>query len=133
MPVTDPISDMFTRIRNAARMQQPAVEMPASKLKVALAELLRNEGFISSFETKALGAPEQKMRIVLKYGSKGEQVIQGLKRISKPGLRVYRSAKKVPRIYGGLGIAIVSTSRGLMTDRQARKDKMGGELIAQVW
>ncbi len=94
MPVTDPISDMFTRIRNAARTQAPAVEMPASKQKVALAELLRNEGFISSFETKALGSPAQKMRIVLKYGSKGEQVIQGLRRISKPGLKIYRPAKK---------------------------------------
>src|SRR5882672_998726 len=116
MPVTDPISDMFTRIRNAARMQAPAVEMPASKQKLAIAELLRNEGFISSFETKALGAPDQKMRIVLKYGPKGEQVIQGLKRISQPGLRIYRPAKQPPRVFGGLGIAIISTSRGLMTD-----------------
>jgi small subunit ribosomal protein S8 len=133
MPVTDPISDMFTRIRNAARMQAPAVEMPASKQKVALAELLRNEGFISSFETKALGSPEQKMRVVLKYGAKGEQVIQGLRRISKPGLKVYRAAKKCPRVYGGLGIAIISTSRGLMTDRQARKSNIGGEVVAHVW
>ena len=133
MPVTDPISDMFTRIRNAARMQAPAVEMPASKQKLAIAELLRNEGFISSFETKALGSPDQKMRIVLKYGPKGEQVIQGLKRISKPGLRVYRPAKKAPRVFGGLGIAIISTSRGLMTDRQARKSNLGGEVVAEVW
>jgi small subunit ribosomal protein S8 len=133
MPVTDPISDMFTRIRNATRVKASSVEMPASKQKVALAELLRNEGFISSFETKQLGSPLQKMRVVLKYGPKGEQVIQGLKRISKPGLRVYRPAKRVPRIYGGLGIAIVSTSRGLMTDRQARKSNIGGEVIAQVW
>ncbi len=133
MPVTDPISDMFCRIRNAVRVQAPAVEMPASKQKVALAELLRNEGFISSFETKALGAPEQKMRIVLKYGPKGENVIQGIKRISRPGLRIYRDAKKTPRVYGGLGIAIISTSRGLMTDRQARKSNLGGEVVAQVW
>lgn len=133
MPVTDPISDMFTRIRNAIRVQAQAVEMPASKQKVAIAELLRNEGFISSFETRALGSPEQRMRIVLKYGNKGEVVIQGLKRISKPGLRVYRQSKKMPRVYGGLGIAIVSTSRGLMTDRQARKSNLGGELVAEVW
>jgi small subunit ribosomal protein S8 len=133
MPVTDPISDMFCRIKNAVRVQSPTVEMPASKLKVALAEVLRNEGFISSFETKALGSPHQKMRIVLKYGPKGEQVIQGIKRVSRPGLRVYRDAKKTPRVYGGLGIAIVSTSRGLMTDRQARKSNIGGEVIAQVW
>jgi small subunit ribosomal protein S8 len=133
MPVTDPISDMFCRIKNAVRVQSPAVEMPASKLKVAVAELLRNEGFISSFETKSLGSPQQKMRIVLKYGPKGEQVIQGIKRVSRPGLRVYRDAKKTPRVYGGLGIAIVSTSRGLMTDRQARKSNIGGEVIAQVW
>src|ERR1700691_1108521 len=113
MPVTDPISDMFVRIKNAARVHAPAVEMPASKQKVALAELLRNEGFISSFETKALGGPQQKMRIVLKYGPKGEQVIQGIKRISRPGLRNYRSAKKTPRVYGGLGVAIISTSHGL--------------------
>lgn len=133
MPVTDPISDMFTRLRNAARAQAPAVEMPASKQKVAIAELLRNEGFISSFETKALGTPEQKMRIILKYGGRGEQVIQGLKRVSRPGLRVYRSAKKAPRVYGGLGIAIISTSKGLMTDRQARKSNLGGEIVAQIW
>ena len=133
MPVTDPIADMFTSIRNAIRMESPAVEMPASKQKVALAELLRNEGFISSFETKALGTPQQKMRLVLKYGPKGEKVIQGLKRISRPGLRVHRPAKKVPRVYGGLGIAIVSTSRGLMTDRQARKSNLGGEVVAEVW
>src|ERR1700687_1493721 len=113
MPVTDPISDMLARINNATRVQAPAVEMPASKQKVALAEILRNEGFISSFETKALGSPEQKMRIVLKYGPRGEKVIQGIKRISRPGLRIYRPAKKAPRVYGGLGIAIVSTNRGL--------------------
>lgn len=133
MPVTDPISDMFCRIRNAVRVQAPVVEMPASKQKVALAELLRNEGFISSFETKALGSPQQKMRIVLKYGPKGEKVIQGIKRISRPGLRIYRDAKKTPRVYGGLGISIISTSRGLMTDRQARKSNIGGEVVAQVW
>lgn len=133
MPVTDPIADMFTRIRNAVRVQSPVVEMPASKLKVKIAEVLRNEGFISSFETKSLGAPEQKMRIVLKYGPKGEQVIQGLQRISRPGLKVYRPAKKVPRVFGGLGVAIVSTSQGLMTDRQARKNNLGGEVIAHVW
>jgi small subunit ribosomal protein S8 len=133
MPVTDPIADMFTRIRNAVRVQAPVVEMPASKLKVKVAEVLRNEGFISSFETKALGSPEQKMRIVLKYGPKGEQVIQGLQRISRPGLKVYRPAKKVPRVFGGLGIAIVSTSQGLMTDRQARKSNLGGEVIAHIW
>ena len=133
MPVTDPISDMFTRLRNADRVQAAVVEMPASKQKVALAELLRNEGFISSFETKSLGTPDQKMRVVLKYGSKGEQVIQGIQRISRPGLKIYRPAKKVPRVYGGLGIAIVSTSRGLMTDRQARKSNLGGEIIAHIW
>jgi len=133
MPVTDPISDMFSRIRNAVRVQAPALEMPASKQNVALAELLRNEGFISSYETKALGSPAQKMRIVLKYGPKGEHVIQGLKRVSRPGLRIYRPAKKTPRVYGGLGIAIVSTSRGLMTDRQARKSNVGGEVIGYVW
>lgn len=133
MPVSDPVSDMFTRIRNAVRVQASAVEMPASKQKIALAEVLRNEGFISSFETKALGSPQQKMRIVLKYGAKGEKVIQGVKRISRPGLRIYRSAKRSPRVYGGLGIAIMSTSRGLMTDRQARKSNLGGEIVAYVW
>ena len=133
MPVTDPISDMFVRIKNAARVKAPAVEMPASKQKVALAELLRNEGFISSFETKALGSPAQKMRIVLKYGPKGEQVIQGIRRVSRPGLKVYRTSKRVPRVYGGLGISIISTSQGLVSDRQARKTNLGGEVIAQVW
>jgi small subunit ribosomal protein S8 len=133
MPVIDSISDMFTHIRNAVRVQAPAIEMPASKQKVALAELLRNEGFISSFETKALGSPEQKMRIVLKYGPHGEKVIQGIKRISRPGLRIYRSAKKAHRVQSGLGIAILSTNKGLMTDRQARKNNIGGEIIAHVW
>ena len=102
-------------------------------MRLKIAELLRNEGFISSFETRALGSPEQRMRIVLKYGSKGEHVIQGLKRVSKPGLRVYRPSKKVPRVYNGMGVAIVSTSRGLMTDRQARKSNLGGEVVAEVW
>ena len=133
MPVTDPISDMFVRIKNAARVHAPAVEMPASKQKVALAELLRNEGFISSFETKALGSPTQKMRIVLKYGPKGEQVIQGIRRISKPGLKVYRSAKRVPKVYDGLGISIISTSSGLITNREAKRNNVGGEVIAHVW
>jgi small subunit ribosomal protein S8 len=133
MPVTDPIADMFTRIRNAVRTHTPVVEMPASKLKVNVAELLRNEGYISSFETKALGSPEQKMRIVLKYGPKGEQVIQGLQRVSRPGLKVYRPSKKVPRVFGGLGVAIISTSQGLMTDRQARKSNVGGEVVAYIW
>ncbi len=133
MPVTDPISDMFSRIKNAVRVGAPAVEMPASKQKVALAELLRNEGFISSFETKSLGAPEQKMRLVLKYGPRGEKTIQGIKRISRPGLRIYRDARRVPRVFGGLGISIVSTSQGLMTDRQARKSHLGGEIVAKVW
>jgi small subunit ribosomal protein S8 len=133
MPVTDPISDMFTRLRNAARTSSPAVEMPASKLKLKIAEVLRNEGFISSFETKAIGTPEQKMRIVLKYGPKGEQVIQGLKRVSRPGLKIYRPAKRVPRVLNGLGVAIVSTSQGLMTDRQARKSNLGGEILAYIW
>ena len=133
MPVTDPISDMFARMKNAVRVQSPTVEMPASKQKVALAELLRNEGFISSYETKSLGSPQQKMRIVLKYGPKGEHVIQGIKRVSRPGLRIYRPAKKTPRVYGGLGVAIISTSRGLMTDRQARKGNIGGEVLGYIW
>jgi small subunit ribosomal protein S8 len=133
MPVTDPISDMFVRIKNAARVHAPAVEMPASKQKIALAELLRNEGFISSFETKALGSPGQKMRIVLKYGPKGEQVIQGIRRISKPGLKVYRGAKRVPKVYDGLGISIISTSSGLITNREAKRNNIGGEIIAHVW
>ena len=133
MPTTDPIADMFARIRNATRVHAPFVEMPASKLKVSLAEVLRNEGYISSFEAKGLGSPEQRMRIVLKYGPRGEQVIQGLKRVSKPGLRVHRPAKRVPRVLGGLGVAIVSTSTGLMTDRQARKSNVGGEVVGFVW
>ena len=133
MPVTDPIADMFTQIRNATRVSSPVVEMPASKQKIALAELLRNEGFISSFETKDLGNPKQRMRIVLKYGPKGEQVIQGIKRVSKPGLRIYRSSDRLPRVSGGLGVAIISTNRGLMTDRQARKSIVGGEVLAYVW
>ncbi len=133
MPVCDPIADMFTRIRNATKVQSPVVEMPASKTKVEIAKLLQSEGFISSLETKDLGKPEQKMRLVLKYGIKGEQVIQGIKRVSRPGLRVYRSSKKVPKVYGGLGVAILSTSTGLMTDKQARKQKIGGEVLGFIW
>jgi small subunit ribosomal protein S8 len=133
MPVTDPISDMFVRIKNATRVHAPAVEMPASKQKIALAELLRNEGFISSFETKALGSPDQKMRIVLKYGPKGEQVIQGIRRISKPGLKVYRGAKRIPKVLDGLGISIISTSNGLVTNREAKRKSVGGEVIAHIW
>lgn len=133
MPVSDPIADMFTQIRNAIRVRSPYVEMPASKMRVSLAEVLRNEGFISSFETKGLGTPDQKMRIVLKYGTRGEQVIQGIKRVSRPGLRIYRPAKRVPRVLGGLGVAILSTSSGLMTDRQARKNGVGGEVVGYVW
>ncbi len=133
MPVVDPIADMFSRIRNAIQVHSPSVEMPASKQKVALAEVLRKEGFISSFETKDLGKPHQRMRIVLKYGSGGQRVIQGLKRVSKPGLRIYRGTKRTPRVLGGLGIAIISTSAGLMTDRQARANRKGGEIIGYIW
>lgn len=132
MVVTDPIADMLTRIRNANTVRHEKLELPASNLKREVAEILKKEGFVrdvESIEDKKQGI----IRIFLKYGSDNERVITGLKRISKPGLRVYAKADELPRVLGGLGIAVISTSKGVMTDKEARKQQVGGEVLAYIW
>ena len=131
MVVTDPIADMLTRIRNALTAKHETVEVPASKMKKAIAEILLNEGYISNVEMKEDGV-QGSILVTLKYSKEGN-VISGLKRISKPGLRVYAKSNAIPRVLNGLGIAIISTSQGVMTDREARKQHAGGEVIAYVW
>ena len=130
MAMTDPIADMLTRIRNANSAEHQTVEMPASKMKAAVLEILKEEGFIKNYESSNEG---KQLRVVLKYGSNKERVITGIKRISKPGLRVYAGKEELPRVLGGLGIAVISTSKGVMSDKQARKIGLGGEVIAYVW
>ncbi len=130
--VTDTIADMLTRIRNANSMRYTEVKVPASNLKLELARILKEEGFIKDY--KVLEETAQGMiQITLKYGEKKERVITGLKRISKPGLRVYAKASEVPKVLNGLGIAIISTSNGIMTDKEARKQGLGGEVLAYIW
>ena len=132
MLVTDPIADMLTRIRNANQMNYNEVEVPTSNLKTQIADILKNEGYIVGYKIvkKDNGSF---MLIELKYGAKKERVISGLKRISKPGLRVYAKKEEVPTVLNGLGIAIISTSKGLMVDREARKQNLGGEVLAYIW
>ena len=125
---TDPIADMLTRIRNANIVSHPEVEMPSSKLKVELAKVLKEEGYITDYYEKEIGKFKV-LVITLKYDETNKPVISNLKRISKTGLRVYSKAKDLPQVFGGLGIAIISTSKGLMTDRKARKENLGGEVI----
>ena len=132
MAMTDPIADMLTRIRNANSVFHEKVEIPSSNIKVAIADVLKNEGFIKDYSF----APDDKQGILsikLKYGADRQKVITGIKRISRPGLRKYSKCKDLPRVLGGLGIAIISTSQGIMSDKQARKAGLGGELIAFVW
>ena len=130
--MTDPIADMLTRIRNANVMRYKEVEVPASKIKMEIARILKEEGFISDYSIKKNDV--QNMIVLnLKYGNNKERVITGLKRISKPGLRVYVKATEVPKVLNGLGIAIVSTSKGVMTDKQARNASLGGEVLAYIW
>ncbi len=128
----DPIADMLTRIRNANSNKHESVLVPESKTKRAIADILKNEGFITSYTTKEVDGVKM-MEIALKYGPNGEKVIQGLKRISKPGLRIYANVEQLPKVLNGLGIAIVSTSKGIMTDKNARKLNVGGEVLAYVW
>ena len=132
MLITDPIADMLTRIRNALVAKHDTVEVPASNMKLAIAEILLNEGYIKSYTVSDEGV-EKMMNIVLKYGPNRQRVITGLKRVSKPGLRVYARKDKLPKVLNGLGIAIISTSRGIMTDREARKQGVGGEVLAYIW
>ena len=131
MDMTDPIADMLTRIRNANRQRHDNVIVPASKLKVAIAEILKNEGFINGYTVEG-DAPIQNINISLIYRG-NDRVITDLKRISKPGLRVYAKVDEIPKVLNGLGIAILSTSQGLMTDKEARAKKVGGEVLAYVW
>ena len=132
MIVTDPIADMLTRMRNGLSAKHKSVSVPVSKIKLAIAKLLLEEGFISSYEVEGEGT-KANINIEFKFGPNGEKVINGLKRISKPGLRIYASAEDLPKVINGLGIAIVSTNKGLMTDRQARQENVGGEVLAFVW
>lgn len=130
--VTDPIADMLTRIRNAILARHDFVLVPSSKIKLAIARTLREEGFINDYEVLR-GKPQRIIKIYLKYGDKKEPVLTGLKRVSKPGLRVYVQRTEIPRVYGGLGIAILSTPRGVMTGQQAWRQKVGGELLCHIW
>ena len=133
MTMSDPIADMLTRIRNANTAKHDTVDVPASKMKLAIAEILLNEGYIKNYEVIEDGNFKT-IRITLKYGKdKNDKVISGIKKISKPGLRVYASKDELPRVLGGLGIAIISTNKGVVTDKVARKENVGGEVLAFVW
>ena len=147
--MTDPVADMLTRIRNAVRIETPAVEMPASGAKASLAQVLKDEGYIVDFqlgtyrkteagkefstEGATLADPKAVLRVILKYGPEGERVIRRIERVSKPGCRIYRGWKELPPVLDGLGISVVSTSKGLMSDRRARTEKVGGEVLCRVW
>ena len=133
MTMSDPIADMLTRIRNANTAKHDTVDIPSSKMKVSIAEILLKEGYIKNFEVIEVDGFKS-IHITLKYGrDKNEKIISGLKRISKPGLRVYAGTDDLPKVLGGLGIAIISTNKGVMTDKQARKENVGGEVLAFVW
>ena len=133
MPVTDPIADMITRIRNAVQVRHESLEVPTSRMKSSLLKLMVEEGFISSFTATEDESIEKKLSVQLRYYEDKTPVIQGLKRVSKPGLRVYVGKNEVPRYFGGLGVAFMSTSKGVMTGQQARRQGVGGELLFYVW
>ena len=130
--ITDPIADLLTRIRNANTANHEVVDIPASRTKQAVAQILKDEGFIKDFERLNEG-PQGRLRITLKYGPNKEKVITGLRRISRPGLRVYTNKTEIPRVLGGLGLVIMSTSRGIMSGKRAKKEGCGGEVLAYVW
>ena len=130
--ITDPIADLLTRIRNANNVNHQTVDIPASKMKKAVAQILLDEGFISGLEVVKEG-PQGTLRITLKYGPEKEKVITGLRRISRPGLRVYTSKTEIPRVLGGLGLVIMSTSKGIMSGKRAKREGFGGEVLAYVW
>jgi len=130
--MTDPIADMLTRIRNAVRVERPHVDIPLSKVKRGVAEVLKREGYIWDWEEVA-GKPAHHLRVHLKYGPNGERVIRRLRRVSKPGRRIYKGADGLKPILGGLGICILSTSRGVISDREARQRRLGGEVLCEVW
>ncbi|MEG2413345.1 MAG: 30S ribosomal protein S8 [Clostridia bacterium] len=132
MMMTDPIADMLTRIRNGLTARHDSVDVPYSKIKKSILDILANEGFINGLEVIE-GGVQEVIKVNLKYGAKKEKVVTGIKRISKPGLRVYVDSENLPKVLGGMGIAIISTSRGIMTDKQARQAHVGGEVLAYVW
>ena len=132
MQMSDVIADMLTRIRNANDAKHATVDIPASNMKKAIAEILVNEGYVSAFEVIEDGK-QGIIRVTLKYTGKKQKVLRGIRRVSKPGLRIYAGCEEMPRVMNGLGIAIVSTSKGIMTDKQARKEKVGGEVLAYIW
>lgn len=132
MSMNDPIADMLTRVRNANSASKPMVSMPSSKKLAEIARIMQEEGYITGFEIEK-SEPRDTLEITLKYGDKKSKTIRGIKRISKPGLRIYAGKDELPRVLGGLGTAIISTSRGVMTDRDARKAGVGGEVIAYIW
>ncbi|HLG17903.1 MAG TPA: 30S ribosomal protein S8 [Blastocatellia bacterium] len=130
--MTDPIADMLTRIRNAYGARHQKVDVPVSNLKLEIARILREEGFVNNYKVIGDGA-RRNIRIYLRYGPKGEQVLSSMERVSKPGCRVYVNSTSIPKVLGGMGINIISTSRGLMTDRRARREKVGGEILCRVY
>ena len=133
MNMTDPIADMLTRIRNGLNAGHETAIVPASKMKVEIAKILKAEGYINNYKVTGDSAKDKMITIELKYAADGKKVISGLKRISKPGLKVYAKSDAIPRVLNGLGVAIISTSKGLMADRDARKNKLGGEVVAYIW
>ncbi|HCY05778.1 MAG TPA: 30S ribosomal protein S8 [Erysipelotrichaceae bacterium] len=133
MNMTDPIADMLTRIRNGVQAHQETVDIPASKTKLEIARILKEEGYIINYSVSGEKAADKKITVTLKYGPNDEKIISGIKRISKPGLRVYTKHDALPRVLNGLGIAIISTSAGMMTDKEARAKHTGGEVVAYVW
>ncbi|MBI3976100.1 MAG: 30S ribosomal protein S8 [Armatimonadetes bacterium] len=130
--ITDSIADMLTRIRNASAARHEHVEIPASRLKAEVARLLKEEGFITEVQRLDRG-PQGVLRVTLRYGARREPILTGIRRVSRPGLRIYSRRTEIPRVRGGLGVAILSTSRGVMTDRQARRQGVGGEILAYIW
>ena len=132
MSMTDPVSDLLTRIRNATSVRHDRMDVPASKMKLEIAKILKQEGYIRTFKTIEEG-PQGTIRIYLKYADDGEPVIHGLRRISKPGLRVYRGVDELPKVRNGLGVAVISTNRGVVTDEQARALQVGGEVLCEIW
>ena len=134
MTMSDPIADMLTRIRNANTAKHDTVDIPSSKMKVSIAEILKKEGYIKDYEIQKDEKGFETIHVIMKYGKdKNEKIISGLKRISKPGLRVYANTDELPKVLGGLGIAIISTNKGVLTDKEARKENVGGEVLAFVW
>ena len=130
--MTDPIADMLTRVRNANRTEAPAVDMPSTNMKTHIAQVLKDEGFITDFAMVSEG-PQGTLRVTLKYGPEKEKVITNLRRISRPGLRVYTTKTEIPRVLGGLGLVIISTSKGIMSGKRAKREGFGGEVLAYVW